>query len=238
MVRHKAEEYPPEGISDARRSFDGGGRRPERGRTLSIIGVYLALLEIYLWGVLPTKAPLPTLAGAFVIVTILILDPWLRGETLPGLGFGVRHLAGAARALLLPTLLVSALCVTIGVFHPDGGDGGRWLRRFLAILPWALLQQLMLQTVFNRRLTAAFGAGPVATGLTAACFGVMHLPGWLLTGGTFALGLVWARVYQRQPSLWALVLGHALVSATAQSFLPPAWTHGFRVGMGYFRWRG
>lgn len=188
--------------------------------------------------IIPTRSPLPILLGAMVIVAILILDPWRRGETLAGLGFGLRHFGGAARALLLPTLLGAGLCVALGLMAPGGGHGARWLKRGLNILPWALLQQTMLQTVFNRRLVGSFGAGRVALLLTAASFGVMHLPGWLLTGGTFGAGLVWARVYQRRPNLWALVLSHTLLSATAQSFLPAAWTHGFRVGMGYFRWNG
>ena len=66
----------------------------------------------------------------------------------------------------------------------------------------------------------------------------MHLPGALLTAVTLLTGVWWSRVYQKRPNLWALVICHALLSALAQSWLPGAWTHGFRVGPGWYRWHG
>jgi hypothetical protein len=166
----------------------------------------------------------------------MIADPWRRGERPGSVGLTLRHFRGALKLLAGPTALALLLLVFVDRLTPESPAGGRFLKRFVQILPWALLQQGLLQATFNRRLMTALGPGLKSSLLNGLFFAGMHLPGALLTGLTFVSGTVWSWVYQKKPSLLALVLAHAVVSAAAQDLLPPAWTHGFRVGPGYYRW--
>jgi hypothetical protein len=209
-------------------------------RTLAFLAAVYAGLQAYLWIVIPTRNTALIAAGGLVILAVMIGDPLRRRETPATAGLTLAHAAGAARALAPPTLGFVALLVIVNALA-DGAPDPRWsafLRRFRNILPWALLQQGLLQVTFNRRLTALYGPGLRAAALNGVAFAGMHLPGPLLTAGTFVFGAFWSRVWQKSPNLWVFVIGHALVSAAAQTLLPAAWTHGFRVGPGWFRWRG
>lgn len=230
-----------EGTSHARTGHSGTPLR-DSGRnvagTLLRLAGYYGFIQLYLWWVLPQNHLPLTVAGGLVILGIILLDPLARRESAAGLGLGFGQFLSAARALLPGTLLLAALTLAVGLLVPGGGHGARFWLRVWNILPWALLQQTLLQATFNRRLSHAFGPGWCAALINGACFSLMHLPGALLTAVTLLTGVWWSRVYQKRPNLWALVICHALLSALAQSWLPGAWTHGFRVGPGWYRWHG
>ncbi len=216
--------------------------REESGQNRSTIHsmmfllIVFAGLEAFLWLVIPARQTALTVVCALLVLAVLIGDPLRRRESAAAIGLTHRNLVDALPLVLPPTLIAGYLIIVVGISVPDGGSGQRFLKRFLQVLPWALLQQGLLQATFNRRLTAAFGPGLRTSAVNGVFFGAMHLPGPALTLGTFLAGIGWSWVYQKKPNLWALVLSHALLSAAAQSFLPAAWTHGFRVGPGYFRW--
>jgi len=198
--------------------------------------VYLGL-EAYLWWIVPTRNSLYIAVGAIVILVVLIGDPIRSRETAASIGLDATHLRRASIQLLPLTALAMLMLFAVNRLSGEAlPDMHRFGRRFLAILPWAFLQQGMLQATFNRRITAHLGPGWPAAGIVALAFAGMHLPGPLLVAMTGLAGLVWARVYQSAPNLWVLVLSHALLSAMAQSSLPREWTHSFRVGPGWFRW--
>lgn len=208
----------------------------DRGRSLLFLVLVYAGLQAYLWLIVPTNRLPLIVAGAAAILAILIGDPIRRKERADELGLTGRFLGGAARGLLWPTVALLVALVLLAQVAPVSPRWSRFLRRFLVILPWAILQQGLLQATFNRRLIRIFGPGARSSLLTGLAFGGMHLPNPLLTAATFLTGTWWARVYQRTPNLYALTICHALLSAAAQTLLPGAWTHGFRVGPGYFRW--
>ena len=201
-----------------------------------LLSVYAAL-QAYLWFVVPTKNTPAIAAGAVLILGFIVVDPMRRGETAASVGLTGRNFVEAWRLLLIPTLGALALLFVVNGLAGDAPRQGRFFRRLLQILPWALLQQSLLQATFNRRLTAVMGSGWRSSLVNGLFFSGMHLPGPLLAVLTFLAGSFWSRVYQKRPNLPALVLCHAILSALAQALLPSEWTHGFRVGPGYFRWR-
>jgi hypothetical protein len=76
---------------------------------------------------------------------------------------------------------------------------------------WGLFQQLMLQGIVVRPL--ALGVTPVvsrgtAVVLSAALFGVIHLPDIPLAAATAIMGLVFTPLYLRWGNLWPLGLFH------------------------------
>ena len=109
--------------------------------------------------------------------------------------------------------------------------------RFIFLLLWAFTQQFMLQTVVLRETTALLGRRP-GQFVTAAFFGLLHLPNPLLAPVTFLAALGWCWVYDRHPNLVPIALSHAAASLTLLIALGPNITGGMRVGYGYFLQQG
>ncbi len=91
----------------------------------------------------------------------------------------------------------------------------RILAAFGCYLPWALMQQALLQFYLLGRLLVLFPKQLffVPFVLTGACFGLVHLPDVWTGLVTVAAGTVWSMIYYRYRLLLPLAFSHATLGS-------------------------
>ena len=91
----------------------------------------------------------------------------------------------------------------------------RILAAFSCYLPWALMQQTLLQFYLFGRLLVLFPRRfpLVPMMITGTCFGLVHLPDLWTALVTVASGVVWSFIYYRYRLLLPLALSHAALGS-------------------------
>jgi membrane protease YdiL (CAAX protease family) len=189
------------------------------------------------WVVLPFAGN-SKLAFAFLIglaLGLMFLSHRVRKETAKDIGWRFDNFFQAARLLVLPTIIVVAVFVVLGLMMKSLRFDRQQVIEWSLTLPlWGLAQQYVLQGFINRRAQVLAGRNWSSIFLVAAIFALLHLPNPWLSAATFAGGVIWAYVYQRVPNLPALALSHALMSMMLALSLPPGMINSLRVGIKYF----
>jgi membrane protease YdiL (CAAX protease family) len=198
-----------------------------------------ALAAEWVVGTLAGRGRLLMLIPVTTAVAFMLLSHRARGESAREVGWRLDNFGEAARLLLPPMLVVSALLVGLG-WYAGTLDFGRWEggQSIMGVpglsLVWGPLQQYALQGFINRRAQVALGRGFLSVSLVGLLFALFHLPNPWLMFATFAGGLLWAWVYQRAPNLLAVGLSHSLMTWVMISSVPTAALHNLRVGFKYF----
>ena len=219
----------------------GGGRpAPGRGRALAaweIVSVVSSTL-IAEWVVLGVGGGgLALLVPVGLAFALIFASARVRRETPRDLGFRLDNFWRASR-LLLPPMIVVTVALVLAAQLAGGVNFLRWQggpqAKALPGVAWGLVQQFALQGFINRRAQILWGQGVLSVLVVAALFALLHLPNPGLMLATFAGGLLWAAVYQREPNLYALALSHGLMTWVLVSTIPPPLLKGLRVGYKFF----
>ena len=198
-----------------------------------------ALAAEWVVGTLVGRGRLLLLVPVTTAVAFMLVSHRARGESAREVGWRFDNFAAAARLLLPPMLVVTALLVGVGWYAGTldfrRWEGGQTIMGVPGLsLIWGPLQQYALQGFINRRAQVALGRGALSVLLVASLFALFHLPNPWLTLATFAGGLLWAWVYQRAPNILAVGLSHSLMTWVMISSVPPGAFHNLRVGFKYF----
>jgi hypothetical protein len=134
----------------------------------------------------------------------------------------VRNCIKVTLWITIPTAILLFLIGGFLAYRNDGwpGVGARilnWriLAAFGCYLPWALMQQTLLQFYLLGRLLVLLPKKFrfVAFAITGACFGLVHLPDVWTAGVTVIAGTVWSLVYYRYRLLLPLAFSHAALGS-------------------------
>lgn len=180
------------------------------------------------------KSKLVAAVPVLLAVGFMLYSHREHGETAEEIGFRIDNFLAACRLLLVPTAAVVILAIGLTWITQQSIFLAPWRNRFLLLPLWALFQQYVLNGFINRRAQLALGKGLKSILFVAVVFSLLHFPNPLLAVITFAGGLIWATVYQRQPNLLALALSHALSSLALALTVSPKLLDSLRVGFKYF----
>ncbi len=192
---------------------------------------------IVLWGVqvFADRQPLIGAVPTMLAVVLMVYSHRQRAETFRDLGFRWDNFWQAVRLLIAPTLIAIAAIVFVIWMTNDQRFTPRSFRTRLLFVPlWALFQQYALQGFINQRAMLLFGPGFRSALLVGVVFSILHLPSPPLALLALIGGVVWGRIYQKHPNLFAITLSHAFVSLVLSLMAPPHLTPFLRIGFKYF----
>ena len=189
---------------------------------------FMAAVLIDIWLLRPITAwgdALPAACAALSFVG--------RRESVQSLGLTARQFTEALRAWAVP---LAACLAAAGVGCAVSGRPVYLLVRGAAYFAWCALQQFLLQDVVYRNVRAAAGPTWASSAVSGILFAIVHAPNPILAPATLLWGMLSTRLFERHPSVFALALLQTLLSALLLWATPPALSHDFRVGPGYWLW--
>ena len=94
-----------------------------------------------------------------------------------------------------------------------------WIRALLTYFGWAILQQILILGYVFRRLSEERLGARGAILVSAAIFGMLHLPNIGLVALATPSALVWTWVYSRHGNLLGVAISHGIIATIATQFL-------------------
>jgi hypothetical protein len=198
-----------------------------RGKVVLELGIIAVLTTVFIL-LFPKRSPAVDVALAgFALVCLGVSSRYTKqvvwaASQPPVAEHRVRRCLTATFWVTVPPAL---LFLVIGGFIASR-DGGwpavasrvfnwRILAAFGCYLPWALMQQTLLQFYLLGRLLALFPEGVrfVPMVITGACFGSVHLPDVWTAMVTVASGAAWSFLYYRYRLLLPLAFSHAALGS-------------------------
>lgn len=170
-------------------------------------------------------------AAYFVVVAAFTL--WRKPLRPPGLKFSLVVIS--LGAMIAGTVMWIGFAS--GTLHGLFGIRNAALHASSYVL-WTVVQQYLQQDFFFVRIEQFISRGVFASLVTAALFGLAHLPNPVLTPITFAGGFILSELFRRYRSFVPLGVAQGLVGLALAVSVPDQTMHHMRVGLGYLHYRG
>ena len=194
-----------------------------------LIAFFSSLVFGYLWWGRFEYFKSELLFAVYVLsAAALAFSHWRFKDRLPSIGLRLDNLGHALRAAALPTLALAAVISLLGMASgmlQIGHGRMAWI-----YLPWALLQQYVLQAFILRRFQTLWQRDWAAILSAAFLFALFHLPNYPLMAASLAGALVWCRLFVQRSNLLSVGLSHALLGILLALFFKFEGMDQFRVG--------
>ncbi len=157
------------------------------------------------------------------------------------LGWRSDNLWPAAESACVACGIMAAALIVIGLLRgawPYVPPSSISPTRLAGYMAFCMLQQVALNSLVHNRMMSLVRNEWVSACFTGAIFAACHWPNPVLVPLTFVGGAVMAWMFGRVRNIIPLAVGQALVSTLASWAFPMAWHHHFRVGPGYYNYRG
>ncbi|MDA2933675.1 hypothetical protein MYX82_04975 [Acidobacteria bacterium AH-259-D05] len=162
------------------------------------------------------------------IILLILGNHWYFRDRLAELGVRLDNFAKALRYVLPVTGIVVLLALPAAAFTGQYRLD-RW-RDLLIYLPWALIQQHGLQNFLFRRFRTLTQHPTAAVVCAAVVFALFHLPNLPLVSMTLLGGLLWCRLFYKEPNLFAVSISHAVLAALVLVFFKFSILNQFQIG--------
>jgi membrane protease YdiL (CAAX protease family) len=218
--------------NSAAASAEGVAQNEKRRDVRDVVelAVGYALIMVAIWTPLPWQRWVDWIALAWVLaVTAISFDGW-SAMGLRERGF-LRSLwvVGAALVLALAAVFLSGW---LGTLHAPR-YAMPFLQRYWAYAVWAFLQEFLILDFFLLRLLRLLGGKTAAVALTAALFGLAHVPNPVLTPLALVWGAIACVLFLRYRNLYTMGMAHAIFGICIAVTVPGQVDHNMRVGLGY-----
>jgi len=201
-----------------------------------LILLFLGFLVGYLWwGRFEYHKPLWLASTYFgAIATVLFSHLYFRDKR-EELGIRLDNFFRALKVAAIPNLFLLAIMLMWGLL--TRGLSSDLSHSILTYLPWALLQQYILQNFLLARLGTIMGRTTLAAATAALVFALIHLPNSGLVVASLVGALVWCKIFLKVPNLLVVSLSHALLGILLVVFFKFSGFDQLHVGRPGFAYR-
>ena len=208
-----------------------------RTRALIELGLVLGLLAVDFWVLRLWEGWTASLAAEATVLLVVVLSVWRRR---PARTDRVATWAKACTEAGVSLAVMAVVLLLATALVRESYEGLRWGFLGLSTLArtaWVARElveagaHLLLLLLFLWPLTRdVVGKDRAALAVTAAVFGVFHLPSLYLAIGTAILAVAWVGLFRRSKRLAPLLVAHAILAIVAAAAVPGRLTYDMRVG--------
>ncbi len=186
----------------------------QRGKDRIVAGIliilFMTLIVGYLWwGRFEYHKPILLVLTYIGTVGIVLFSHLYFRESRQELGFRLDNFTEAFRIAATPNLLLLAIILIWGI--ASRGYSADWSDATPLYLPWAFLQQYVLQNFLLARMKTVLGRTGAAVIMASLAFALIHLPNAALVIASLMGALVWCRIFSKAPNLLVVSVSHALL---------------------------